>query len=179
MLLARGQVDQASGDIAEATVLSERQDEHVSQNHAHAAFALLEEGRREEASSLLLEVLELGDRTARLLNDSAIVAAAWTAYDLGRAEKFAALLHSAARGSWVTAARAICAGDFRAAADTCEAIGYRPGEAYARLRAAKQLVEGGRRGEADVQLRRSLAFWREVGGARYVREGEELLAASA
>jgi len=31
------------------------------------------------------------------------------------------------------------------------------------------------RAEAHVQL----AFWREVGATRYVREGEELLAASA
>ena len=124
-------------------------------------------------------MLDLGDRMAQVLNDSALAAAAWAAYDLGRAEEFAALLNTGARGSWVTAARAICAGDFRAAADTCEAMGYRPGEAYARLRAAKQLVEGGRRGEADVQLRRSLAFWRDVGAARYVREGEALLAASA
>jgi class 3 adenylate cyclase/tetratricopeptide (TPR) repeat protein len=179
MMLARGQAEEASGDIAEAKALSDRQGDHAWQHHAHAAFAVLGEGRREEASSLLSEVLDLGDRMAQVLNDSALVAAAWAAYDLGRAEEFAALLNTGARGSWVTAARAICAGDFRAAADTCEAMGYRPGEAYARLRAAKQLVKGGRRGEADVQLRRSLAFWRDVGAARYVREGEALLAASA
>ena len=58
-------------------------------------------------------------------------------------------------------------------------IDFRPGEAYARLRVARQLVEEGRRAEADVQLQRSLAFWREVGATRYVREGEALLAASA
>ena len=65
------------------------------------------------------------------------------------------------------------------AADVLEEIGYRPGEAYARLRAAKQLVEEGRRAEADVELQHSLAFWREVDATRYVREGEALLAASA
>ena len=58
-------------------------------------------------------------------------------------------------------------------------IGYRPGEAYARLRAAKELVEEGKRAEADAELNRSLAFWREVGATRYVREGEALLAESA
>ena len=77
------------------------------------------------------------------------------------------------------AAQAIVRGDYRRAADVLEEIGYRPGEAYARLRAAKQLVEEGRRAEADVELQRSLAFWREVGATRYVREGEALLAASA
>jgi hypothetical protein len=40
-------------------------------------------------------------------------------------------------------------------------------------------VEEGRRAEADVELQRSLAFWREMGATRYVREGEALLAASA
>jgi hypothetical protein len=70
-------------------------------------------------------------------------------------------------------------GDYRRAADVLDEIGYRPGEAYARLRDAKQLVEEGRRPEADAQLQPSLAFWREVGAKRYVREGEALFAASA
>jgi hypothetical protein len=48
-----------------------------------------------------------------------------------------------------------------------------------RLRAAEQMVEQGRRAEADEHLRRSLTFWRSVGATRYVREGEALLAASA
>ena len=37
---ARGQVEKASGDIAEATLLSERQNDHDCQTHAHAAFAV-------------------------------------------------------------------------------------------------------------------------------------------
>jgi hypothetical protein len=60
-----------------------------------------------------------------------------------------------------------------------EEIGYRTGEAYGRLRAAKQLVEEGRRAEADAELNRPLAFYREVGATTYVREGEALLAESA
>jgi class 3 adenylate cyclase len=55
------------------------------------------------------------------------------------------------------------------------------GEAYARLRAARQLVEDGRRPrpEADQHLQKALAFGRSVGATRYIREGESLLAASA
>ena len=67
----------------------------------------------------------------------------------------------------------------RAAAEVLDGIRYRPGAAYARLRAARELVAHGRRAEADAQLQRALAFWREVGATRYVREGEALLAASA
>ena len=48
-----------------------------------------------------------------------------------------------------------------------------------RLRAAGQLVEQGRRAEADAELRRALPFWRAAGATRYVLEGESLLAASA
>jgi hypothetical protein len=52
-------------------------------------------------------------------------------------------------------------------------------EAFYRLRAAERLVGEGRRAEADEQLRPALAFYRSVRAARYVREGEALLAASA
>jgi hypothetical protein len=37
-------------------------------------------------------------------------------------------------------------------------------------------VAAGRRAEADEQLTRALGFFRSVGAARYVREGEALLA---
>ena len=58
-------------------------------------------------------------------------------------------------------------------------IGARPNEAYARLRAAAQLVESGRRAQADEQLQKALAFWRSVGATRYIREGKTLLTKSA
>ena len=71
------------------------------------------------------------------------------------------------------------AGDLAAGADLLGEIGARTQEAFLRLRAAEQLVEEGRRAEADEQLNRALAFYRSVGATRYVREGEALLAASA
>jgi hypothetical protein len=52
-------------------------------------------------------------------------------------------------------------------------------EAYARLAAARMLIDEGRRHEADEQLGRALAFYRSVGAKRYVREGEALLAAAS
>jgi len=58
-------------------------------------------------------------------------------------------------------------------------MGAHPFAALAGLRAAEALVAGRRRAEANDQLTRALAFWRSVGATRYVREGEELLAASA
>jgi class 3 adenylate cyclase/tetratricopeptide (TPR) repeat protein len=80
---------------------------------------------------------------------------------------------------WLDAAIAFVSGDHRGAADVYATIGARPEEAYARLRAAENLVKQGRRAEADVELEQALAFWRSVGATAYVREGEALLAASA
>ncbi|MGH2931828.1 MAG: AAA family ATPase [Gaiellaceae bacterium] len=80
---------------------------------------------------------------------------------------------------WLSAASSYAAGDFRDAAETYASIGSMPDEAYARLRAAEALVLEGRRVEANVELESALAFWRSVGAAAYVREGEALLAVSA
>jgi class 3 adenylate cyclase/tetratricopeptide (TPR) repeat protein len=80
---------------------------------------------------------------------------------------------------WLEAAAAYAAGDFAGAGDVYGRIGALPEEGYARLRAARALVERGRRAEADLQLERSLAFFRSAGATAYVREGEALLAASA
>jgi tetratricopeptide (TPR) repeat protein len=80
---------------------------------------------------------------------------------------------------WRRAAVAYASGDFRAAAQIYAEMGTRADEAYARLRAAEQLVREGRRAEADAELEPALAFWRAVGATPYVREGEALMAASA
>jgi len=63
---------------------------------------------------------------------------------------------------------AIAGGDFHAAAEALEKIGDRAHEAYCRLRSG-----------TDADVRRALEFYRSVGAARYMREGEALLARSA
>src|SRR6266511_1363831 len=82
-------------------------------------------------------------------------------------------------GTWRDAAEAVVVGDFESAARVLDEIGAAPHAALARLRAARALIDAGRRAEGDVQLQRALTFWRSVGATRYVREGEALLAASA
>jgi tetratricopeptide (TPR) repeat protein len=139
----------------------------------------LDEGRAADAKVLALEALGYGDRVVHILNDAWIVEAAWVMLDLGLADDYRRLVAEHPEIPWARAASAVCSGDLAGAAEVLEQIGYRPGEAYARLRLAKQFVEEGRRAEADEELQRSLAFWREVGATRYVREGEALLAESA
>jgi hypothetical protein len=80
---------------------------------------------------------------------------------------------------WLEAGRAAFDGRFAVAADIYARMPFRPAEALARIRAAEQLIATGRRPEADAQLQRALAFWRSVGATLYIRQAEELLAATA
>jgi class 3 adenylate cyclase/tetratricopeptide (TPR) repeat protein len=99
---------------------------------------------------------------------------------LGRADELVEGAAAAKSASpWLEAAEAFASGKFAGAGDVYERIGALPDEASSRLRAARALVEDGQRAEADLQLERSLAFFRSAGATAYVREGEALLAASA
>ena len=80
---------------------------------------------------------------------------------------------------WRRAAVAYVSGDPLAAAEIYGEMGARPNEAYARLRAAENLVREGRRAEADAELERALAFWRTAGATAYIGEGEALMAAAS
>jgi tetratricopeptide (TPR) repeat protein len=98
---------------------------------------------------------------------------------LGRQDEFLDAVGKTTPSPWRAAAAAYVSGDFLGAADQYAAIGVLPYAAYARLRGAETLIGAGRRAEADPELQRALAFWRSVGATAHVREGEELLAASA
>jgi class 3 adenylate cyclase len=178
---ATGNLAGASEDADKALEAARRVNDAqiVSQAILARAAILIDEDRRPEALKLAREAIDQGERYVHVLNDTLIVDAAWAMHDLGLGEEYRPLLELSRDRPWAAAGLAICAGDFRRAADALTEIGYRPGEAYARLRAAKQLVEEGKRAEADAQLTPALAFWREVGATRYVREGEALLAESA
>ena len=169
-----GIVDEAER-LLEGAVTGQGDDQSLPRT----ALVLLGSGREEQAAAVLERILALGDGLVSSLNDAPVVEAAWLALDLGRGDDLVGLVNERTENPWAVAAAAICAEDFRRAADICAEIGFRPGEAHARLRTARQLLAEGRRSEADVELQRSLAFWREVGATRYVREGEALLAASA
>jgi class 3 adenylate cyclase/tetratricopeptide (TPR) repeat protein len=181
LLLAEGDFSTASEDGELMLAMARRSTEAQLATVAlvGAGIVFFEAGRRDEAEALLTEALGYGERLVSVLNDTFIVNTAWLAHDLGRGKEYEVLLRPWPNLPWAAAAEAVCAGDYRRAAAVLERIGYRPGEAYARLRAAEQLVAEGRRAEADEELQRSLAFWRSVGATRYVREGEALLAASA
>jgi class 3 adenylate cyclase len=138
-------------------------------------------GRADEAGLLMSELFQVFANTgfaspASFFSADLVVALRM----LGREDEFLRVANRApARSRWFDAAAAFASGDPERAADVYAEIGSVPDEAYARLRAAEQLLDQGRRADADEQLERALAFWRSVGATRYVREGEALLAATA
>jgi class 3 adenylate cyclase/tetratricopeptide (TPR) repeat protein len=136
----------------------------------------LARGRVEEARLLARELISLMERSATTFGALTL---ALDADVLGLRDELPAVLATRADRSWVRAAAAVLEGDFLRAAEIAAEHGLRVDEAELRLRAAEALVAEGRRAEADVQLRRALAFFRSVGATRYVREGEALLAATA
>jgi tetratricopeptide (TPR) repeat protein len=128
----------------------------------------------EESLDLLRGLAQLGWVVVELHS------VAWVAWKLGRGDELLAVVaDEPLQSPWLHAGRAVARGDFAAAAEMFQAMGVAALEALYRLRAAEALVAAGRRAEADEQLRPALAFYRGVGAARYVREGEALLAASA
>jgi hypothetical protein len=77
---------------------------------------------------------------------------------------------------WLEAATVYVNGNPADAARMYAQIGSQPDEAYARLRAAEELLAADRRGEAEAELNQALDFYRRVGAVRMVREAEALLA---
>ena len=145
--------------------------------HSHV---LLTVGRRADAASLTDELLERVSKKRTSFVSLWAMPLAAVLVGLGRSHDFDRVVEGrTASTRWLEAARAYTNGEFEEAADILGDMGARPDEAFSRLRAAEALAGAGRRAEADIQLERALAFYRSVGATAYIREGEELVAASA
>ncbi len=134
------------------------------------AFIYMTIGDRTRAAELLDESLEF----IRGLEDLGWVvielhSLAWVAQKLGRGEELlAAVADEQLETPWLLAGRAIAAGDFVRASDIFGEMGDLSLEAFHRLQTG-----------IEPEVRQALEFYHGVGAARYVREGEALLAASA
>ena len=145
------------------------------------AFALEEAGEHAEARGLLEEVVtkleQFKDEGLPFLS-SADAIDAWVRL-LGR-ERTSGLLSGWRRETaWLVAARAFVEGDFDRATQLYAEAESVSDEALVHLRAAQWLVQGGRRAEANAHLDAAMSFYRSVRATRYIREAEELLAATA
>jgi hypothetical protein len=84
-----------------------------------------------------------------------------------------------ARTRWGEATEALLGGDAARAASVCAEIGSAVDEAFARTRAAEALVAAGRLSEAERELARARAVYRDAGATLWLRRAEGVLAESA
>jgi class 3 adenylate cyclase len=136
--------------------------------HAHAHVAA---GRSDEGAASADELLALWLDEGR----GASLASFWLpdlTFALAALGRGSELVEAAGRARtrtrWLEAALAAGEGDWPAAADLFARIGSLPDEAHARLRAAAGLAAADRAVEADDELRRASAFYRDVEAAAAV-----------
>jgi class 3 adenylate cyclase/tetratricopeptide (TPR) repeat protein len=180
--LARGEDVRIADDADEAVALARRAKDPqiVYMSLAGAAHIHHELGNHNVAFALADEVLTAIARGEGLgFSITWVPVLAWVVVEAGRGAELAAALAPSAKVPWCRAAIAYARDEPVEAAEISAEMGELTQEAFARLAAGRRLVETGRRAEADVQLRRALAFYRGVGARRYVLLGETLLAASA
>ncbi|MDQ3669261.1 MAG: hypothetical protein M3377_03115, partial [Actinomycetota bacterium] len=184
--IVRAQVRLAKDDLGGALrdyahTLEARRDEWEAMNPkwlCACARVALAAGRRTEAADLVAKALTPAWKPPYGWHDA--VELALLLRELGRSpDPIVGAAEAHPRLPWLQAAASVARGELDDAADQLVALRCPPLEAEVRLLAAARLVAEGRRGEADEQLQRALAFWRAVGATRYIREAEVLLAATA
>jgi tetratricopeptide (TPR) repeat protein len=135
--LARGQLDDARNDGQRALELARASNDPQNLDPALAfgARILLLAGRSAEAGRLVDELLE--QLPGRLLKPELGVDLPICLVELGHPVE---VLDGVRSSRWLEAAQAFVTGERGLAADLYAAIGSRPDEAYARLKAARQLM---------------------------------------
>jgi hypothetical protein len=109
-----------------------------------------------------------------------VIDAWFAAVATGREARLQSLIEASAVDlPWLDAATSLLRRDFGTAAATLDEIGAAAAAAHVRLWGAEWLVDHGRQADANVQLERSLSFWRTVGARRYVTRSESLIAAAS
>jgi hypothetical protein len=146
---------------------------------AVSAFVRSELGDPDAARELLTELADRWAETELSYGAPADMVLTWFEYlgtDSWRAKYDTA---DAFPTAWLRGARALADEDFGGAVEIYEQTGARMDIASVQFYAARRLVNAGRRAEADLQLHSALAFYRAVGAARRVQQGEALLSATA
>ena len=181
--LARGELPGALADAASAVELAGQMGDPEALLAALAfhARALLANGHLERAGAQADQLLaELAERGMRATDPDWSGQLAVVLQPLGRGAELDALAVKVAMPTpWLQAATAIARGHFNRAADIYAAIGSLPDEAYVHLRAAEQQLSTGRAAQAKAQLQQAFAFYRQVAATGYLRQADELVAASA
>jgi class 3 adenylate cyclase len=123
-------------------------------------------GERERARELLSEIADVQPTDVEF--SLGFCELAWLAFDLDRSEDLLRRLSGIHPTPWSEAAQAIARGEPLQAAEILGEIGAKPEAAYCRMRSRE-----------PAEVERGLAFYRSVGATRYIRDCEQLLAATA
>ena len=179
--LARGDVEAAVAEANSGLELARtvKDPQLLNPTLVVAAWAALASGDRDAANALADELRDAW-RSVFIRQPEECSRGSWLFMDLSRADELeAALQRVEARTAWHEVATKVVSADLVGAANLHAEIGAVPEEAYTRLRAAEELVRGGRRAEADAQLRLAMPIFAQLGASAWQAEAESLLAASA
>jgi class 3 adenylate cyclase len=167
--LARGQLELALQDSALALELARESGDRQNLDPALAfrGRALVVAGREDEAKARINEFLAglaRGPIEPEVGIDLPIVLDRFR-YGLG-------VLGSGVPSQWLEATKRFVDGEPQRAAQLYALIGSCPDEAQARLEAARQLLNSGRRADAKAELASACNFFRKVEASAYLREAE-------
>jgi class 3 adenylate cyclase/tetratricopeptide (TPR) repeat protein len=178
--LARGDTEAALADQRESLISARQAKDPQALFPALAASAcvLALAGRVAEAQPILSELFGISGADQGSL-DEAATDCVLAAEILGRRDEARRWLRTWRDSAWSAAARELADQEFVTAAESLDSMGAARSAAIVRLRAAQELARTGRRAEADDQLQQALSFFRSVAATRFIRQAEELLAASA
>ena len=178
---ARGEIERAQQDVdaALAQVPPTADPQHRLPTLLGAAHVHLMLGNRDQAVELMDTFFPLLRAiSSRAPGPGGDIATTWVR--TGHAEDWLDLCRTRfAETGRVWAAKLLCEGQTVDAAELYAHIAGPEDEAVVRLLAAEQLVEAGRRAEADIQLQQALVFYRSVGANAVIKRAETLLAAAS
>jgi tetratricopeptide (TPR) repeat protein len=180
--LARGDIDGALDDSAKSLAMARGAKDPQALHPAvgNRARILFQTGYRAGALALMEELLGIVSAHGHDLTMATwFVSAAFVLGAENRGAELIDLAEAAPSTLWIEAGKAIVLGNLAEAAETFAAIGSRTEEAFARLREAERLIAAGGQSEAEVQLGRALAFYREARATAHIGEAEALLASRA
>jgi class 3 adenylate cyclase/tetratricopeptide (TPR) repeat protein len=146
--------------------------------HAGAIFVFAETGNEEDARRSFRSYVECARAMVRPHYGYFVLATLGTRR-LGLVEELRAAFAHHAPGRWHDCLLALLDGKLAEAAVLVDEAGWTAMAAIIRLEAAEELIEAGRRAEADEQLAPALEFFRRERAARFLQRADALLAATA
>jgi tetratricopeptide (TPR) repeat protein len=188
-LLVRAKIHLARGDTPSAEAIASRAVEAARtaddvQNLfpalAVGAHILVSSDHGERGTLLVDELLRHWEGAGRVLPSWWFMDLVVALASLGRDHEFDPIRSRVAVATlWFDAAASAAEGAWPRAAGLFAEIGSAPDEAFARLRAAEELLAAGRRSEAEPQLAAALVFYRQAKATAYIERAEEALEATA